>query len=60
MRFEMARCPPPQNSCRLHRSARWSGTTRDWTPVGAVTLNPERDSVVADQMQADLKQPLAA
>jgi transposase InsO family protein len=26
---------------------RWSGPTRDWTPVGAVTLNPERDGVVA-------------
>jgi putative transposase len=26
---------------------RWSGPTRNWTPVGAVTLNPEHDSVVA-------------
>ena len=26
---------------------RWSGRTRDWTPVGAVTLDPERDSVIA-------------
>ena len=25
---------------------RWSGRTRDWAPIGAVTLNPERDSVV--------------
>jgi len=25
---------------------RWSGNTRDWTPIGAVTLNPERDEVV--------------
>jgi putative transposase len=25
---------------------RWSGQTRDWTPVAAVTLNPERDTVV--------------
>jgi hypothetical protein len=23
--------------------ARWSGRTRDWTPVGPVTLNPEND-----------------
>ena len=22
---------------------RWSRHTRDWTPIGAVTLNPERD-----------------
>lgn len=24
---------------------RWSGATRNWAPVGAVTLNPERDAV---------------
>jgi putative transposase len=24
---------------------RWSGDTRNWTPVGSVTLNPERDEV---------------
>ena len=26
---------------------RWSGKTRDWSPIGAVTLNPERDRVTA-------------
>lgn len=26
---------------------RWSGSTRDWKHVGAVTLNPEREAVVA-------------
>lgn len=26
---------------------RWSRGTRDWTPVAAVTLNPEHDAVVA-------------
>jgi putative transposase len=26
---------------------RWSGTTRDWTPITAVHLNPDRDVVVA-------------
>jgi transposase InsO family protein len=31
---------------------RWSGQTRDWTPVTSVTLNPERDAV----MQAALSQ----
>src|SRR3954447_20575151 len=30
---------------------RWSGSTRNWTPIGAVTLNPERDSVVAAASQ---------
>ncbi|MFO0433222.1 MAG: integrase core domain-containing protein, partial [bacterium] len=24
---------------------RWSGNTRDWSHIGAVSLNPERDSV---------------
>ena len=31
---------------RERNPARWSRGTRDWTPVGAVTLNPERDDVV--------------
>jgi putative transposase len=30
---------------------RWSGRTRNWTPIEAVTLNPERDSVVAAATQ---------
>jgi hypothetical protein len=25
---------------------RWSGRTRDWTPPGAVTLNPERQATI--------------
>jgi hypothetical protein len=40
--------------------ARWSGATRNWTPIGAVTLNPEREAVA---MAASLKpnnKPLAA
>ena len=31
---------------RASNPGRWSRQTRDWTPVGAVTFNPERDSVV--------------
>jgi transposase InsO family protein len=30
---------------------RWSGPTRNWTPIGAVTLNPEHDSVAAAALQ---------
>jgi putative transposase len=30
---------------RERNPQRWSGSTRNWTPVG-VTLNPERDSIV--------------
>ena len=32
---------------RERNPRRWSGRTRDWSPIGAVTLNPERDSVIA-------------
>ena len=31
---------------RQRNPQRWSGSTRNWTPVGAVTLNPERDIIV--------------
>lgn len=44
--------------CELNPS-RWSGRTRNGSPTGADTLNPERDAVVTAQTQAD-KQPLAA
>ena len=40
--------------------ARWSGATRDWSPAGPVTLNPERDSVVAAHLETINSQPLAA
>jgi putative transposase len=33
-------------AARASNPRRWSGPTRDWTPIGAVTLNPERDSIV--------------
>jgi putative transposase len=31
---------------RERNPRRWSGQTRNWTPIAAVTLNPERDAVV--------------
>lgn len=40
--------------------ARWSRHTRDWSAVGAVTLNPERDCVVKAHSDSIDKQPLAA
>ncbi len=40
--------------------ARWSGKTRDWSPIGAVTLNPDRDSPVKTQPGYMDRQPLAA
>ncbi len=45
---------------RANNPARWSRNTRDWTPVGAVTLNPERDSVVATAALNADKQPFVA
>jgi putative transposase len=40
--------------------ARWSGNTRNWSPVGAVTLNPERDCIVKSHSVGNTIQPLAA
>jgi putative transposase len=40
--------------------ARWSGKTRNWTPIGAVTLNPERDSIIKTHSGYTDRQPLAA
>jgi transposase InsO family protein len=40
--------------------ARWSGRTRNWSPIGAVTLNPERDSIVQTHSRASDIQPMAA
>jgi putative transposase len=39
-RHELYQC------ARQANPRRWSGQTRDWTPVAAVTLNPERNSVL--------------
>ena len=44
---------------RQGNPARWSGNTRDWSPIGAVTLNPERDAVIRD-LQAENKTRFAA
>ena len=40
--------------------ARWSGNTRNWSPISAVTLNPERDCVVKSHSTRTTIQPLAA
>jgi len=45
---------------RERNPRRWSGKTRNWTPIGAVTLNPERDAVVNAYLKRIDKQPLAA
>jgi putative transposase len=47
-------------SARALNPARWSGATRNWSPIGPVTLNPERDSIVQKHSGASEIQPLAA
>jgi putative transposase len=41
-------------AAREHNPRRWSRQTRNWTPITAVTLNPERDTLIqtaVSQMQ---------
>ncbi len=45
---------------RERNPARWSGNTRNWVPIGAVTLNPERDSIIKTHLGGHNIQPLAA
>lgn len=45
---------------RQRNPARWSRHTRDWSHVTAVTLNPERESVVTAASRSRNTQPLAA
>jgi transposase InsO family protein len=45
---------------RQAHPARWSGNTRDWSHVGVVTLNPERDAVVSMAVSTQHTQQKAA
>ncbi len=45
---------------RQRHPRRWSGATRNWTPLGAVTLNPEREAAVSMRSEHMDKQPSAA
>ncbi len=45
---------------REQNPARWSRGTRDWSPIGAVTLNPERDCIIKTHSESIDIQPLAA
>lgn len=45
---------------RERHPARWSGRTRDWSPIDAVMLNPERDAVIRDHLQAEDKKRFVA
>jgi putative transposase len=45
---------------RALNPTRWSGATRNWSPIGPVTLNPERDSTIKMHSSAQDIQPMAA
>jgi len=45
---------------RERNPARWSGDTRNWAPIRAVALNPERDSVIKAHLDEHDIHPLAA
>lgn len=45
---------------RARHPARWSGDTRNWSPILVVTLNPERDSVIKTHLDGIHTLPLAA
>ena len=45
---------------RERHPARWSGPTRNWQPIRAVTLNPERDSVINAGIAGNHIQPQVA
>jgi len=47
-------------TARKLNPTRWSGNTRNWLPIGAVTLNPERDCIVKSHSAGNTIQPLAA
>lgn len=38
-------------AARERNPRRWSRNTRDWTPIGSVTLNPELDSLAATRAE---------
>jgi hypothetical protein len=40
--------------------ARWSRNTRNWSHIGAVTLNPERNCIIKSRSVGNHIQPLAA
>ena len=45
---------------RARNPARWSRSTRDWTHIATVTLNPERDSVVTAATRSNDLSQMAA
>lgn len=44
---------------RAKHPARWSGSTRNWTPIMAVALNPEKEAAIATAAAASIKSKAA-
>ena len=47
-------------AAQARNPARWSRNTRNWTPCGAVTLNPERDQLISTMAEETHTQQIAA
>ena len=47
-------------AARKAHPARWSGPTRNWTAVGTVTLNPDRNSPQTHSSRTPKSMPMAA
>ena len=56
----LAKCCDHCIQARNLNPARWSGATRDCSPAGPVTLNPEREPVAAAPLETINSQSLAA
>ena len=56
----LARRHEVYSAARQRHPRRWSGPTRNWTPIGAVTLNPERDALIKASREVAEERPLAA
>lgn len=38
---------------KAQKPRRWSGKTRDWTPIGSVWLNPDQSGEKAAEVEAE-------
>ena len=47
-------------TARQRHPRRWSGATRNWDPIGAVTLNPDKEAVATAQSRQHESKRLAA
>lgn len=56
----LARRHEVYTAAREKHPRRWSRSTRNWTPIGTVTLNPERDALVKAAQEVADERSLAA